>query len=385
MIRYSTAGESHGQALITIVEGIPSGISLSPEEVARDLARRQLGYGRGGRMKIERDTGEILSGVRYGRTIGSPIAIMIENKDWSNWAECMSLTAVDAPAEPLTKPRPGHADLAGMLKTGQADIRNILERASARETAARVAAGAVAKALLAELGIAVISHVVRIGPVSAGGSKKPSPDDLETVDASPVRCFDEAASSRMVDEIKKAEDEGDSLGGVFEILVYNCPPGLGGFATWQERLDGKIAAALMGVQAIKGVEIGDGFDLGSIPGSQAHDEIAYDPSRGYYHLTNRAGGIEGGLTNGETIVVRAAMKPIPTLRKPLKTVDVRTHEEVSAFKERADVCAVPAAAVVGEAVVALEIAGAATAKFGADCLSDIKAAYSHYLDRLQKA
>lgn len=381
MIRYSTAGESHGKALIALVEGMPSGVALTPDMIARDLARRQLGYGRGGRMKIEKDTGEIVSGVRFGLTIGSPVAVVIPNKDWENWRDKMSVEP-GTTAEPVVEPRPGHADLPGALKTGQSDVRNILERASARETAARVAAGAIAKALLAELGIAIVSHVTAIGGVEAS-ALNPTPEDIDEIDDSPVRCLDAEASKKMVEAIENAAKEGDTLGGVFEVIAHGCPPGLGGYATAGERLDGRLAGALMGVQAIKGVEIGDGFALAGRLGSGAHDEIEYDPISGYYHSTNRAGGLEGGVTNGESVIIRAAMKPIPTLTKPLKTVNMKSKERALALKERSDICAVPAAAVVGEAVVALELAEAVVEKFGGDSMEDIKAAWDAYLRRIR--
>lgn len=384
MIKYSTAGESHGKALIALVQGVPSGVALTPDMIARDLARRQLGYGRGGRMKIERDEGEILSGVRFGLTIGSPITVLIKNRDWENWRIEMSVEAPAVPPKPLTKARPGHADLPGALKTGQGDIRNVLERSSARETAARVAAGGVAKALLAELGIKVVSHVVAIGGIRSN-ERRPLPGDLDEVDSSPVRCLDEEASARMVEAIDSAGNDGDTVGGIFEIITYGCPPGLGDYSSWERRLDSRVAGALMSIQAIKGVEIGDGFSLAAMRGSQAHDEIFYALQKGYYRESNRAGGIEGGLTNGEPVVARAAMKPIPTLAKPLRTVDISTKKAATAFKERADVCAVPAAAVVGEAVVALELANAIVEKFGGDCLEDIMAAWKQYIGRINKA
>lgn len=383
VLRYVTAGESHGPALVAVVEGMPAGLKISANQINTDLARRQLGFGRGGRMKIETDTVEILSGVRLGRTLGSPIALKIENKDWKNWLDKMSAEATGEEVEPVTQPRPGHADLSGILKTGQEDIRNILERSSARETAARVAAGAVAKVLLGEFGIQVVSHVVSIGDVKADIVALPKPEDLGKIDQSLARCIDEAATVRMVDAIEKARSEKNTLGGVFEVLVYGCPPGLGGYASREERLDGKIAHALMAVQAIKGVEIGEGFEMAQKPGSEAHDEIFYEKGRGYYRKTNRAGGIEGGMTNGEVVIARAAMKPIPTLMQSLKTVDIVTKEPVDAVKERSDVCAVPAAAVIGEAVVAFEIARALLDKFGGDAIEDIKAAFNHYLKRLE--
>lgn len=381
MLRWMTAGESHGQALIAIIEGLPSGLKVTPDSINQDLSRRQLGFGRGGRMELEKDRAEILSGVRRGRTIGSPVAVLIRNLDWQNWQDVMSVEKkTQRETELLTAPRPGHADFAGCLKMGESDIRNVLERASARETAARVAIGALAKTFLAEFKINVFSHVLQIGTVKTS-SAQPQFSDLEMIDRSPVRCFSSKDAALMSKEIEKAVEAGDSLGGVFEVIVHNVPPGLGSHIAWDERLDGRLARAVMSIPAIKGVEIGDGFRLAGISGSQAHDQIYYQAERGFYHGTNRAGGLEGGITNGEQLVLRAAMKPIPTLKKPLDTVDMKTREKTVAFKERADVCAVPAAAVVGEAVVALEIALAFLVKFGGDCLRDIKASYRHYLNR----
>lgn len=382
MLRYVTAGESHGPALITVVEGLPAGVEMRKTDIDSELARRQLGFGRGGRMAIEKDAAEILSGVRFGKTLGSPVALKIDNRDWANWTTKMSSEPVDGAREPVTQPRPGHADLSGALKTGQDDIRNILERSSARETAARVAAGAVAKVFLREFDIHVISHVVEIGDVVAGQTRLPLPEDLDTIDRSPARCFDAAAEEQMVALIEDVRKGKDTVGGVFEVLAYGCPPGLGGYTSWEERLDAKLARALMGIQAIKGVEIGEGFELARKRGSKAHDEIFYEKGRGYYRKTNRAGGIEGGMTNGGILVARAAMKPIPTLMQPLRTVDIVTKEAVDAVKERSDVCAVPAAAVIGEAVVAFELAVAFLNKFGGDALEDTKAALAHYLKRL---
>ncbi|MBS3908291.1 MAG: chorismate synthase [Actinobacteria bacterium] len=385
MLRYVTAGESHGPALVAIVEGLPAGVEIRKESIDAELARRQLGFGRGGRMAIEKDVAEILSGVRFGLSLGSPIALKIDNRDRANWTTTMSIGPVDMDVEDerVTQPRPGHADLSGVLKTGQGDIRNILERSSARETAARVAAGAIAKIFLREFGIDVLSHVVSIGEVAATINELPEPGDLASIDESPARCVDAGAEARMVALIEDAKRTKDTVGGVFEVLVYGCPPGLGGYASWEERLDARLARALMGVQAIKGVEIGEGFELAQKRGSQAHDEIFYEPERGYYRKTNRAGGIEGGMTNGGVVIARAAMKPIPTLMQPLKTVDIVSKEAVDAVKERSDVCAVPAAAVIGEAVVAFEIAEALLRKFGGDALIDTKAAYTHYLKRLK--
>lgn len=375
-----TAGESHGTALTVIIDGLPSGLKVDPDFIDRELARRQLGFGRGGRMKIERDKAEILSGIRFGQTLGSPVALLIRNRDWDNWRDIMAVNEKKGEVGPLTTPRPGHADLTGALKMGESDIRNVLERASARETAARVAAGALAKTFLAVFGINVLSHVVRIGEVE---TEMPLPDfsDLAKIDLSPVRCFSKQASEQMVKAIEKAAKEGDTLGGVFEIIAYNVPPGLGSYVSWDRRLDGLLARALMSIPAIKGVEIGEGFKLAALKGSKAHDQIYFSPKQTYQRTTNRAGGLEAGMSNGERIVARAAMKPIPTLSQPLATVDMETKKKAVAFKERADVCAVPAAAVVGEAVVALEIAAAFSDKFGSDCLQDIRASCDYYLKR----
>lgn len=369
--------------MVAILEGIPAGLTLSAEWIDADLARRQLGYGRGGRMKIEQDKVQILSGVRHGVTIGSPVALVIFNRDWENWADAMSVAPVEQIAEPAVQPRPGHADLTGILKTGQKDIRNVLERASARETAARVAAGAIAKKLLSEIGVGIVSHVVRIGPVRAAESQ-PGIDDIASIDKSPVRCFDPEAAAAMVEAIKKAAQDRDTLGGIFEVLAYGCPPGLGSYIQWDKRLNANICRALMSIPAIKGVEVGDGFYLGRRPGSEAHDEIVYDAKHGYTRTTNRAGGIEGGMSNGATIVLRAAMKPIPTLGAGLKTVDITTKEETIALSERSDICAVPAAAVIGEAMAALEIAKAALEKFGGDSLVEFKRNYDGYIEQIVK-
>lgn len=388
MLRYITAGESHGPALVSIVEGMPAGLKIPVETINRELSRRQLGYGRGGRMAIEKDKAEVLSGIRLGKALGSPITLMVKNKDWANWTRRMAIEPrpEDDEIDIVTQPRPGHADLSGIIKTGQEDIRNILERSSARETAARVAAGAVAKILLEEFGIKLVSHVVAIGnaivaPDSLDLTNAPLPEDLEYIDESPVRCFNKEAEERMMSAIEEAIEDKNTLGGVFEILVYGCPVGIGGYASREDRLEGRIAGAMMSVQAIKGVEIGEGFELARKAGSEAHDEIYYEQGSGYYRKTNRAGGIEGGMSNGEIIVVRAAMKPIPTLMRPLQTVDIVTKDPADAVKERSDVCAVPAAAVVGEAVVAFEIANALIEKFGGDAIEDMRAAYENYLKR----
>ncbi len=378
-LRYLTAGESHGKALVGILEGMPAGVPISAKFIADELTRRRHGYGRGPRMAIERDELDVLSGVRGGVTLGSPIAIEIRNSEWAKWEHVMPVEGEPGGRE-LTRPRPGHADLPGMLKYDFGDARNVLERASARETAARTAIAAVAKQLLVQLDIHVLSHVVRIGPASIEGDTAPTPDDLETIDASPVRCLDPDASERMVAEIEAAGADGDSLGGVVEVLVYGVPPGLGSHVHWDRKLDGRLAGALMAVPAIKGVEIGDGFSLAARRGSQAHDEIEPDMSR----TTTRAGGTEGGMTIGGTVRMRAAMKPLSTLKRRLRTIDMSSGEPSDAFQERTDVCAVPAAGVVCEAVVALVIADAVCDQFGGDTLGDVKANLQRYLTRIEQ-
>lgn len=379
-----TAGESHGPELSVIIEGVPAGLPLLEEHLNADLARRQLGHGRGGRMKIESDSARITAGVRHGRTLGSPLALTIENADWRNWQEAMSAAPVEKEVAASTVPRPGHADLAGMQKYDHRDVRNVLERASARETAARVAVGGVARRLLDEFGISVFSHVVNIGGVKAAVAAPPDPESLAEVDASPVRCLDTVAADSMCAAIDAARQSGESLGGVFEVIAFGLPVGLGSHVSGPERLGGRIGGAMMSIPAIKGVEIGDGFALADGPGSAAHDEIFYTEERGYHRRTNHAGGLEGGMTNGEPVVVRVCMKPIPTLTRPLKSVDIRTGAEAPAMKERSDVCAVPAAAVVGEAMLMVELARSMQAKFGGDCIRDMKAAVSLYRERLRE-
>jgi len=382
MLRFLTAGESHGPGLAAIIEGLPAGLAIDIAGLNRDLARRQQGYGRGGRMNIEKDEAEIISGLRFGRTLGSPLALIIRNRDWANWQDRMSPTG-PAAGEPLTAPRPGHADLAGALKYGHADLRNILERASARETAARVAVGAVARQLLAVLGITVAAHVVGIGGVIAGGRQGFTVAEVACLAAaSEFACLDPAAVAAMKTAVDAARQAGDTLGGVFEILAGGVPPGLGSHVQWDRRLDARLAAALMSIPAVKGVEIGQGFAIAGLPGSQAHDEILYTEGRGFFRPTNRAGGLEGGITNGEDIVLRAAMKPIPTIMNPLASVDIATRAAVRAATERSDVCAVPAAAVVGEAMVAIVLADALLEKFGGDHIDDLVAAAAHYRGRL---
>ncbi|MCB0873260.1 MAG: chorismate synthase [Actinobacteria bacterium] len=384
-LTYRTAGESHGPALYALIEGLPAGLELVPDDLDLDLARRQLGYGRGGRMKIETDRGNVRSGLRHGRTIGSPLTIEIVNRDFANWEQDrMAIWATDAEVEPITLPRPGHADLAGMLKYGTDDLRPILERASARETAARVAAGGVAKALLRRYGMEIRSHVVTIGAVDAPTRDRLALEDFEGVDESPVRCLDADASAAMREAIKTAGQSHDTLGGIFEVWAFNPIPGLGSHVTGDSRLDSRIGAAFMGIQAIKGVEMGAGFELGRIPGSQAHDEIYWDEAAGYHRRTNRSGGLEGGMTHGEPLVVRAVMKPISTLSRPLASVDVATKEPKQAFKERSDICAVPAAAVVGEAALAFVLAQALLEKFGGDSIAQLDDAVDRYRTAIQQ-
>ena len=383
MLRYLTAGESHGQALVVIVEGLPALLPITIEQVADELARRRLGYGRGPRMRFERDDVEFLSGVRHGRTLGSPVSILIRNTEWPQWVEEMS-PAPGATAKPLHQPRPGHADLAGMQKYGFDDARDVLERASARETAARVAAGTLAKALLGHLAISVLSHVIQIGSARASTDRRPGPADLEAVDTSEVRCFDPASEQAMITEIKEAAKAGDSLGGVVEVLAYGVPPGLGSHVHWDRKIDGLIAQALMSIQAMKAVEIGEGFDVAGRRGSDAHDEILWEAESGtYQRASDRAGGTEGGMTTGALLVARVAMKPLASLNRPvLRTVDTKTKEETVSFKERTDVTAVPAAGVVAETMVALVLANEALRKFGGDSLPELVRNHRGYLDQL---
>jgi chorismate synthase len=374
VLRYLTAGESHGQALVVIVEGLPAGLPITVDEVAHEMARRRLGYGRGPRQKFEQDELTLVGGVRHGRTLGSPVAIEIKNSEWfrsDKWHEEMS-PAPGVTKMPLTQVRPGHADLVGMQKYGFTDARDVLERASARETAARVAAGALAKKLLAQLGVDVISHVIQMGAARSKAVERPRPGDLARVDESSVRCFDPAAESAMIDEIKAAAKDGDSLGGVVEVLGYGVPIGLGSHVHWDRKIDAALAQAIMSIQAVKGVEIGDGFEVAGRRGSEAHDAITWDESEGDYRRESTlAGGTEGGMTTGELLVVRAAMKPLATLNRPtLKTVDVVTKESTVSFKERTDVTAVPAMGVVAETMVALVLAAEAQRKFGGDSLTE---------------
>jgi chorismate synthase len=392
MIRFLTAGESHGKCLSLIIEGVPADLRLSAQDINNDLARRQVGYGRGGRMKIESDKAEITAGVRAGITLGSPIAVTIQNKDWENWHDVMSPDSEisdrrDSVA--VTKPRPGHADLAGGIKYHHVDLRNVLERASARETATRVAVGAVAKHILEEINIFVTSFVIQIGECYISdlqlpdlSSKEALKEFQERLDNSPLRCPDPEIEKCMIKAIDSTKDAGDSIGGIFQVMVFNVIPGFGSHVHWDRRLDARIAYALMSIPAIKGVEFGLGFGAAKRKGSQVHDEIFYESETGFYHKTNNAGGLEGGITNGENIVVKAVMKPIPTLSSPLRSIDFISKEPFLAAKERSDVCAVPAAGVVGEAMVAVEVANAVLEKFGGDNISEMKQAFKAYMDYL---
>jgi chorismate synthase len=382
-LRLTTAGESHGPGLTGIIEGLPAGLELEQAALDRDLARRQLGHGRGGRMKIERDRVEVTAGVRHGRTLGGPIALRVVNRDYANWEERMNPWPVEAETAEVHLPRPGHADLVGTQKYGLTDVRDILERASARETAARVAGGAVAKAFLRALGVAVYSHVIQITGVSAPRRDDLSPADFAAVDESPVRCLDAEAGRAMVAEINRLRKANESLGGVFEVRAFGLHPGLGSHVSWQERLDGVVGQAILSIQAVKAVSIGDGLEVAGLPGSEAHDEIFYDDERGFWRQTNRAGGLEGGMTTGEPLVVRGAMKPLPTLTKPLRSVDIATHEPAEALRERTDSCTVPAAGVVGEAMVAFVLADAYRRKFGGDHIDDVRGAVRAYEERIR--
>ena len=378
-----TAGESHGPGLTCVVEGLPAGLELTPEDLNRDMARRQLGHGRGGRMKIERDSAEVTGGVRHGRTLGGPIALQVANRDYANWEERMSPWPVDEQVAEVHLPRPGHADLVGTQKYKHSDVRNILERASARETAARVAGGGVCKAFLRALGVSVHSHVIQIASVCAPERERAlTAEEFADVDSSPVRCLDGEASKAMVREIDELRRANESLGGVFEVQAFGLVPGLGSHVSWEERLDGRLAMAICSIQAIKGAAIGDAFAVAGLPGSRAHDEIFFSQERGYYRETNHAGGLEGGMTTGSPLVVRGAMKPLPTLTKPLRSVDTETHEPAQALRERTDSCTVPAAGVVAEAMVAFVMADAYRRKFGGDHIDDVLGAVSAYTDRI---
>jgi len=389
MLRWLTAGESHGPSLTAVLEGLPAGVEITTPQLATALARRRLGYGRGARMKLELDEVSFTGGVRHGKTMGGPIAIVIANTEWPKWEMVMSPDPVDealltgARAEALTRPRPGHADFTGMQKYGFLDSRPVLERASARETAARVALGEVAASFLRALDIHLITHTVAIGTVMAKPDMPlPRHTDVDAIDEDPLRAFNRELSSLMVAEVDRAHSEGDTLGGVVEVLVYGLPPGIGSFVHWDRRLDSQLAGALMGIQAIKGVEVGDGFETSRRRGSEAHDEIVVGSENGVERLTDRAGGIEGGMTNGEILRVRAAMKPISTVPRALKTVDVSTGEEAKAHHQRSDVCAVPAAGVVAEAMVALTIANAVLEKFGGDSITETRRNMLSYLESI---
>lgn len=384
MLRYLTAGESHGPAISAILEGLPAGLPVAAEDINRDLKRRQGGYGRGRRMQIETDTIEIRGGVRHGRTMGGPVSLVVQNRDWQNWTDVMAIEEVDGPVRRrVTRPRPGHADLAGGLKYDRRDLRDILERASARETTMRVAVGAVARSLLAAFNIRVHSHVVRIGQVDADVSGLSNDEIIERAEASPVRCANEDASQKMIAEIDRAKSLKDTIGGVFEVKVLNAPPGLGSHVQWDRKLDGRLAQAVMSIQAVKGVEIGLGFGVTRVLGSEVHDEIFYEDGR-FYRETNRAGGVEGGMTEGEEIVVRGALKPIATLMRTIMSVDIETKESFDSAKERSDVCTVPAAGVIGEAVVAFVVADAMQEKFGGDSLEEMQRNYQGYMDQLAR-
>jgi chorismate synthase len=404
-LRFLTSGESHGQALVCIIDGIPSNLPLSARDIDADLSRRQKGFGRGGRMKIESDRAEILSGVRHGKTLGSPVSLLIENKDWANWQEVMSpelrvkglktespkLSAPESKLKPVTRPRPGHADLSGALKYEHRDIRNVLERSSARETAARVAAGAVAKKFLSEFNIRIISYVTEIGGAGVQNTDEINFLSLyKKAELSQVRCPNKKAEEKIIRKIKDAIRKGDTLGGVFEVVALGVPAGLCSYSQWDRKLEAKLSYAIMGIQAIKGVEIGLGFEMARRPGSEVMDEIYFrnqkklETAGGFYRKTNNAGGIEGGMSNGMPVIVRAAMKPIPTLKSPLASVDILTRKKFKAAYERSDTCAVPAASVIGEAVTALVIADSFLEKFGGDSLKEIKRNYEGYLKQLMK-
>jgi chorismate synthase len=391
MLRWLTAGESHGPELIAILEGLPAGVPVSPEGIQADMQRRKLGYGRGARQKFEQDELTISGGIRFGHSMGSPIALRIGNTEWPRWVDVMSAVPVDPTTlpkgrgAPLTRPRPGHADLAGMQKYGFDEARNVLERASARETAARVALGAVARSFLSELGITLVAHTLSIGTVQVpDGAALPKPSDVDALDADPLRCFDPATSARMVEEVDRAHDDADTLGGIVEVLAYGVPPGLGSYVHWDRRLDAQLAAALMGIQAIKGVEVGDGFETSRRRGSQAHDELVSNGSE-IQRLSDKAGGVEGGMSTGTVLRVRAAMKPISTVPKALRTVDIATGEAAEAHHQRSDVCAVPAAGVVAEAMVALVLANSVLEKFGGDSLAETKRNLEGYLAAIPAA
>jgi len=388
MLRWLTAGESHGPELIAVLEGLPAGVPVTLDAIRADLARRKLGYGRGARQKFEEDELALSGGVRFGLSMGSPIALRIGNTEWPRWVDVMSAEPVDVDSlpkgrgAPLTRPRPGHADLVGMQKYGFEESRNVLERASARETAARVALGAIAKSFLAELGVTLVAHTLAIGPVRVpDGSPLPEPSDVDQLDADPLRCFDAATSALMVAEVDNAQNDGDTLGGVVEVLAYGVPPGLGSYVHWDRKIDAQLAAALMSIQAIKGVEIGDGFETAERRGSVAHDELVTDGEI-ISRLSDKAGGTEGGMTTGTVLRARAAMKPISTVPHALRTVDIATGAAAEAHHQRSDVCAVPAAGVIAEAMVALVLANSVLEKFGGDSLAETRRNLQGYLDAI---
>ncbi|HET6506307.1 MAG TPA: chorismate synthase [Baekduia sp.] len=382
-LKLITAGESHGPGLTTIVEGLPAGLELEQEAIDRDMARRQLGHGRGGRMKIEKDHANVTAGVRHGRTLGGPVALQVPNRDYANWEERMNPWPVEADVPEVHLPRPGHADLVGVQKYRFSDVRNVLERASARETAARVAGGALCKAFLAAVGVEIRSHVIQIGDVHVAPRETAlTVADFEGVDDDKVRCLDPVASKAMVGHINVQRKANESIGGVFEVVAFGLVPGLGSHVSWEERLDGRIGGALSSIQAVKGVAFGDGFDLAGKPGSQSHDEIFWSPERGYFRETNHAGGLEGGMTTGQPLVARVALKPIPTLTKPLRSVDIESHEPAQALRERTDSCVVPAGGVVGEAMLAYVLADAYRRKFGGDHIEDVREAVARYVERI---
>ncbi|MFS1512350.1 chorismate synthase [Chengkuizengella sp. SCS-71B] len=386
-MRYLTAGETHGPQLTAIIEGMPSNLKINFEEINRELQRRQKGYGRGRRMQIEKDAANIVGGVRHGKSTGAPIALVVENKDWTHWTTVMNIEPIEGSDEEkrrVHRPRPGHADLNGGLKYNHKDLRNVLERSSARETAARVAVGAVAKQFLAEFGIKVAGQVIRIGEVEAQVENLPIDELIRVTEESPVRVVDKEAEAKMIAHIDQVKKEGDSIGGIVECIVEGVPIGLGSHVQWDRKLDGRIAQAVVSINAFKGCEIGIGFEAGSIRGSEVHDEILYTPDKGYHRKTNRLGGFEGGMTNGEPIVVRGVMKPIPTLYKPLASVDIDTKEPFTAQVERSDSCAVPAASVVMEHVVAWELACALMEKFGGDSIEEIRKNINNYLEQLER-
>jgi chorismate synthase len=387
MFRFTTAGESHGRALVAIVEGLPAGLPVDIDQVNRELWRRQQGYGRGARMKIEQDRVEVLSGVRHGLTLGSPLALIIENKDWANWQEVMASEASDVAPEKsrrVKRPRPGHADLAGGLKYDTRDLRNVLERASARETAARVASGALAKQLLTQFGIEIRSHVIQLGGIPEQLLELTFDQIASITDDSPLNCADAGAQQKMVELIDQKKSEGDTLGGIFEVVARKVPPGLGSHTSWDQKLDGRLAQAIMSIHAVKAVAIGAGLEASSLPGSEVHDEISYnDESKEFIRDTNRAGGLEGGVTNGEEIRVRGHLKPISTLRRALRSVDIDTKQEEKAAFERSDITVVPAAGVIGEAMVALTLAAAMREKFGGDSLGEMKRNFEGYREQLR--